>query len=75
MARIHLEGLRHSYLAAARDAVDTDWALRGLDLAWNDGGAYALLGPSGCGKTTLAQPHLGPAAARRAGASASTGRM
>lgn len=53
MARIHLEGLRHSYLAAARDAVDTDWALRGLDLAWNDGGAYALLGPSGCGKTTL----------------------
>jgi len=51
MARIRLEGLRHSYLAApARDA---DWALKNLDLEWADGGAYALLGPSGCGKTTL----------------------
>jgi glycerol transport system ATP-binding protein len=51
MARIRLEGLRHSYLAApARDA---DWALKNLELEWADGGAYALLGPSGCGKTTL----------------------
>ena len=24
-----------------------------MTLAWEDGGAYALLGPSGCGKTTL----------------------
>jgi ABC-type sugar transport systems, ATPase components len=24
-----------------------------MDMAWEDGGAYALLGPSGCGKTTL----------------------
>lgn len=53
MARIHLEQLRHSYLAQPRADVDADWALRGLDLAWADGGAYALLGPSGCGKTTL----------------------
>jgi len=51
MARIRLEELRHSYLAdPARDA---DWALKKVDLQWDDGGAYALLGPSGCGKTTL----------------------
>ena len=30
-----------------------DWALKQLDVDWDDGGAYALLGPSGCGKTTL----------------------
>jgi glycerol transport system ATP-binding protein len=53
MAAIHLEQLRHSYRADPRDDVDADWALRGLDLQWTDGGAYALLGPSGCGKTTL----------------------
>ena len=53
MARIRLEQLRHSYLAQPRDDAPADWALRGLDLEWADGGAYALLGPSGCGKTTL----------------------
>jgi len=53
MAAIHLEQLRHSYRAQPREAVDADWALRGIDLQWRDGGAYALLGPSGCGKTTL----------------------
>ena len=51
MARITLEGLRHSYLPSPAD--DADWALRYIDLEWEDGGAYALLGPSGCGKTTL----------------------
>ena len=51
MARISLQGLRHSYLAAPRE--DADYALKRLDLDWQDGGAYALLGPSGCGKTTL----------------------
>jgi glycerol transport system ATP-binding protein len=30
-----------------------DYALKTIDLEWQDGGAYALLGPSGCGKTTL----------------------
>ena len=53
MAAIHLKQLRHSYRAQPRDDVAADWALRGLDLKWTDGGAYALLGPSGCGKTTL----------------------
>ena len=53
MATIRFEGLHHSYRPAPRDDVDADWALRGLDLEWRDGGAFALLGPSGCGKTTL----------------------
>jgi glycerol transport system ATP-binding protein len=51
MARIELKGLAHSYKGAPAQA--TDYALRQLDMAWEDGGAYALLGPSGCGKTTL----------------------
>jgi len=51
MARIQLEKMRHSYLAAPREPAD--YALKAIDLDWADGGAYALLGPSGCGKTTL----------------------
>lgn len=51
MARITLDGLRHSYLAEPRSAAD--YALKQLDVTWEDRGAYALLGPSGCGKTTL----------------------
>ncbi len=51
MARIHLDQIRHSYLASP--SAEDDWALKRLDLEWRDGGAYALLGPSGCGKTTL----------------------
>ncbi len=43
--------MRHSYLE--NPSKDEDWALKKLDLEWDDGGAYALLGPSGCGKTTL----------------------
>jgi glycerol transport system ATP-binding protein len=46
MARIALETLGHRYGSA-------EWALRPLDMVWDQGGAYALLGPSGCGKTTL----------------------
>ncbi len=51
MAKITLSGLRHSYEPnpLSRD----DYALKQIDLDWDDGGAYALLGPSGCGKTTL----------------------
>ncbi|MGI9411707.1 MAG: ABC transporter ATP-binding protein [Hyphomicrobiaceae bacterium] len=51
MARITLKNLRHSYLASPKSS--EDYALKQLDVAWEDGGAYALLGPSGCGKTTL----------------------
>ncbi|MAZ04744.1 MAG: ABC transporter ATP-binding protein [Sneathiella sp.] len=51
MAKITLSNMRHSYLA--QPSSDDDWALKQLDLEWEDGGAYALLGPSGCGKTTL----------------------
>jgi glycerol transport system ATP-binding protein len=51
MATITLDNLRHSYMA--KPASEADWALKQLDVEWEDGGAYALLGPSGCGKTTL----------------------
>ncbi|MEM7775539.1 MAG: ABC transporter ATP-binding protein [Pseudomonadota bacterium] len=51
MARITLDNLRHSYLRAPKSR--DDYALKQLNVAWEDGGAYALLGPSGCGKTTL----------------------
>jgi glycerol transport system ATP-binding protein len=51
MARIEFKSLAHSYKATP--AEPEDYALREMDMAWEDGGAYALLGPSGCGKTTL----------------------
>jgi glycerol transport system ATP-binding protein len=51
MARIGLKSLRHSYMAQPK--APEDFALKEIDLEWEDGGAYALLGPSGCGKTTL----------------------
>ena len=51
MATITLDHLAHSYRDNPQGP--QDYALKPLDLAWRDGGAYALLGPSGCGKTTL----------------------
>lgn len=51
MAQIKLSNLRHSYLSKPES--DEDYALKKIDLTWEDGGAYALLGPSGCGKSTL----------------------
>ena len=51
MARITLDDLAHSYMPAPKGP--DDYALKGLDVDWEDGGAYALLGPSGCGKSTL----------------------
>ena len=51
MAQIKLSNLRHSYTPDPKD--DADYALKKIDLTWDDGGAYALLGPSGCGKSTL----------------------
>lgn len=51
MARIQLNDVGHSY--AANPTRDADYALRPVELTWEDGGAYALLGPSGSGKSTL----------------------
>ena len=51
MSKITLNELSHSYLQS--QTKDEDWAIRNVNIDWEDGGAYALLGPSGCGKTTL----------------------
>ena len=51
MSKITLQNLSHSYLKMQNQK--EDWALRNVNIEWQDGGAYALLGPSGCGKTTL----------------------
>ncbi|PTX56156.1 carbohydrate ABC transporter ATP-binding protein (CUT1 family) [Litoreibacter ponti] len=51
MAKITLSKLRHSYMPNPKGP--EDYALKEIDLDWEDGGAYALLGPSGCGKSTL----------------------
>ncbi|RJE82174.1 ABC transporter ATP-binding protein [Paracoccus onubensis] len=51
MTRITLENLAHSY--QPKPSHDDDWALKPMNLTWEDGGAYALLGASGCGKSTL----------------------
>jgi glycerol transport system ATP-binding protein len=51
MARVVLEKLAHSY--GANPVRDEDYALKPMDMAFEQGGAYALLGPSGCGKTSL----------------------
>ena len=45
MAKVTLKNLSHSYLAKQNS--DIDWALRGINIDWKDGGAFALLGPSG----------------------------
>jgi glycerol transport system ATP-binding protein len=50
MARIELD-LAHAYKPHPK--ADEDYALLPLKMAFEDGGAYALLGPSGCGKTTM----------------------
>ena len=51
MANISLQNIRHSYIDNPQQ--DSDYALRNIDIEWQDGGAYALLGPSGCGKSTV----------------------
>lgn len=51
MALIEFKNVAHSYLRSP--ARPEDYALRPMNLAWEHGGAYALLGPSGSGKTTL----------------------
>jgi glycerol transport system ATP-binding protein len=51
MARITLTDLAKSY--RPNPTVPADYALKPMNMVWEQGGAYALLGPSGCGKTTL----------------------
>jgi glycerol transport system ATP-binding protein len=51
MARIDLANVRHAY--GPNPEADADYALRHVNQAFDNGGAYALLGPSGCGKTSL----------------------
>ncbi len=51
MARIDLDHIAHAYRPNPQGP--KDFALKEVNLTWDDGGAYALLGPSGCGKTTL----------------------
>ncbi len=51
MANITLKEIAHSYSGPSNNP--DDFALKKLNLTWNDGNCYALLGPSGCGKTTL----------------------
>ncbi|MDB6180727.1 ABC transporter ATP-binding protein [Paracoccus fistulariae] len=51
MTQITLENLAHSYLP--NPTQEADWALKPMNMTWQDGGAYALLGSSGCGKSTL----------------------
>ncbi|MFK5881986.1 MAG: ABC transporter ATP-binding protein [Sulfurospirillum sp.] len=51
MAKIIFKNLAHSYLPHPKS--EGDYALKKINLEFEDGGAYALLGPSGCGKSTL----------------------
>lgn len=51
MAEITLRNLGHSYFSQPK--TEEDYALKPVDLMWEDGKTYALLGPSGCGKTTM----------------------
>jgi len=51
MANIRIDSLAHSY--HQNPVSEDDYALKDINLEWNDGEAYALLGSSGCGKSTL----------------------
>lgn len=46
MAIVELINVAHAYMPG-------DYAVRDINLKWDDGVSSALLGPSGCGKTTL----------------------
>ena len=48
MARITLNHIRHSYFPSPQS--DDDYALQRVHLAWDDGGAYALLVPRAAAK-------------------------
>lgn len=48
MAKIELIDVAHEYSIGSGD-----YAVKNINITWEDGIASALLGPSGCGKTTL----------------------
>ena len=72
MAQITLANLQHSY--SPNPQTPADYALKEINLDWQDGGAYALLGPFGCGKSTLLNIISG-LLSRRMGRFYSTARM
>ena len=72
MARIDFEAVAHSY--APQPQGPQDYALKPLEFAFEDGGAYALLGPVGLRQDHAAQHHLGPAASRARAGCCSTAR-
>jgi len=52
MARIEFKNVSHSFeIAEGKEKLE--WAVKDMNIAWEDGTANALLGPSGCGKTTM----------------------
>jgi len=52
MARIELKDVSHSFeIAEGKEKLE--WAVKDMNIVWEDGTANALLGPSGCGKTTM----------------------
>ena len=53
MSMIRIDKLRHSYVPTP--ASDDDYALKRVDLQWDDGGAYALLGQHDQAIATLKQ--------------------
>jgi glycerol transport system ATP-binding protein len=50
MSKISFRNIGHTYKKGADEA---DWALKPIDMQWENGRSYALVGPSGCGKTTI----------------------
>lgn len=53
MAKIVLENISHSYDPPGTPEDKKRFAVKDLNICWENGTANALLGPSGCGKTTL----------------------
>ncbi len=56
MAKLEFKKISHSYELSKNPKLDKSkakWAVKDMNLIWEDGTANALLGPSGCGKTTI----------------------
>lgn len=50
MSKITFQNIGHTY---NKQTPESDWALKPVNMAWENGNVYALVGPSGCGKTTI----------------------